>query len=105
MATCDNDMRDDGRGSPYAAPLWQTKSASLRKCYKNNNYSIITDFPALLWLLYPKSIVTVNDDGISYSPPRIGPLATGSSLAWEEIQALYVGELTFLRRNEWLIVK
>jgi len=37
--------------------------------------------PALLWLLYPKPVVIVNDDGISYRPPRMGPFATGSSLA------------------------
>ena len=55
--------------------------------------------PALLWLLYPKPIVTVNDDGISYRPPRMGPFATGGSLAWEEIQALYIGELTMHRRS------
>ena len=55
--------------------------------------------PALLWLLYPKPIVTVNDDGISYRPPRMGPFATGGSLAWEEIQALYIGELMMHRRS------
>jgi hypothetical protein len=43
---CDIDKRDDGRGSPYAAPLWQTKSASLWNCIKNNNNSIIADFTA-----------------------------------------------------------
>src|SRR5260221_6666225 len=55
--------------------------------------------PALLWLLYPKPIVTVNDEGISYRPPRMGPFATGGSLAWEEIQALYIGELAMHRRS------
>src|SRR6266481_5968077 len=55
--------------------------------------------PALLWLLYPKPIVTVNDDGISYRPPRMGPFATGGSLAWEEIQVLYIGELAMHRRS------
>lgn len=55
--------------------------------------------PTLLWLLYSKPLVTVNDDGISYRPPRMGPFATGGSLAWEEIQALYIGELTMHRRS------
>ena len=55
--------------------------------------------PTLLWLLYPKPVVIVNDDGISYYPPRVGPFATGGSLAWEEIQALYIRDLTMGRRS------
>jgi hypothetical protein len=55
--------------------------------------------PALLWLLNPKPIVTINDDGISYHPPRMGPFSTGGSLAWEEMQALYIGALTMHHRS------
>ena len=50
--------------------------------------------PSLLRLLFPKPVVTVNDEGISYHPPRIGPLAFGGSLAWKQIKALYIGEVT-----------
>jgi hypothetical protein len=55
--------------------------------------------PSLLWLLHPKPVVIVNDDGISYHPPRMGPFATGGSLAWEEIQALYISNLTMDRKS------
>jgi hypothetical protein len=55
--------------------------------------------PALARLLFPKPVVTVNDEGISYHPPWIGPFAFGGSLAWEEIKALYAGELAMRRWN------
>jgi hypothetical protein len=51
--------------------------------------------PALFWLLRP--VVTVNEKGILYHSPRMGPFAFGGFLAWEEIKALYVGELTMRR--------
>src|SRR5260370_41583794 len=53
--------------------------------------------PALARLLFPKPVVTINDESISYHAPRMGPFAFGGSLAWEEIKALYVGELTIPR--------
>jgi hypothetical protein len=43
--------------------------------------------------------MTVDDEGISYRPPRIGPFAFGGSLTWGEIKALYVGELAMGRRG------
>lgn len=54
---------------------------------------------ALARLLFPTPVVTINDEGISYHAPRIGPFAFGGSLAWEEIKALYIGELTMYRRG------
>jgi hypothetical protein len=36
--------------------------------------------PILPWLLFPKPVVMVNDEGISYRPPRIGPFGFGGSL-------------------------
>ena len=53
--------------------------------------------PALTWLLFPKPVVIVNDESILYHFPRIGPFAFSGSLAWEEIKALYLGELTLRR--------
>lgn len=50
--------------------------------------------PILPWLLFPKPVVMVNDEGISYRPPRIGPFAFGGSLSWKQIKALYIGEVT-----------
>ncbi len=55
--------------------------------------------PALVWLLFPWPVLTVDDEGIQYRPPRMGPFAFGGSLGWEEIQALYVGELVMQGRG------
>ena len=55
--------------------------------------------PGFLRLLFPKPLVTINDSGISYDPPRIGPLSFRSSLAWKGIEALYISELTTRQRG------
>jgi len=55
--------------------------------------------PALFRLLFPKPIVTVDDQGIAYQPSRIGPFVFDGSLAWGEIKALYIGELTMNKRK------
>ena len=55
--------------------------------------------PALARLLFPKPAVTINDESISYHAPRMGPFAFSGSLTWEEIKALYIGELTMHRRG------
>ena len=55
--------------------------------------------PVLARLLFPKPVVIINDKGIAYRPPRTGPFAFGGSLVWEEIEALYIGELTMHRRT------
>ena len=55
--------------------------------------------PTLIQLLFPKPIVIVNDEGIFYYSPRMGPFTFSGSLAWREIQALYIGELMMPRRG------
>jgi hypothetical protein len=56
-------------------------------------------FPALFRLLFPKPIVTIDDNGIAYQPSRIGPFGFHGSLAWGEIKSLYIGELTMNKRG------
>lgn len=53
--------------------------------------------PSLLRLLFPKPLVVVNQQGITYSPPSVGVFDFGASLAWNEIEALYPFELTINR--------
>ena len=55
--------------------------------------------PALFRMFFPKPVVTVDDEGISYHPPRTGPFAFGGSLGWGEIKAIYAGELAMSRRG------
>lgn len=50
--------------------------------------------PLLPWFLFPKPVVAITDEGISYSPPRIGPLAFRGELSWKQIKALYITEVT-----------
>jgi hypothetical protein len=55
--------------------------------------------PAFFRMLFPMAVVTVDDEGISYHPPRTGPFAFGGSPGWGEIKAIYAGELTMSRRG------
>jgi len=58
--------------------------------------------PSLSRLLFPKPVVTIDDNGISYNPSRVGFVKFNATIAWEEVAALYTGRLT-MQRNKSIV--
>ena len=56
-------------------------------------------------LFFANPILVIDNETISYNPPKIGPFAFQGAIRWEEIEALYLGELTTRRRGKIKVLR
>jgi hypothetical protein len=70
------------------------------KLVRANPLLIFLYIPGLYKLYFSNPVVVINDEGITYNPPKLGSFAFRSFISWEEISALYPGELTINKRGK-----
>jgi hypothetical protein len=71
-----------------------------RKLVQGNPLLFFLYIPGLFKLFFSNPVVVINDEGITYSPPSFGSFSFHSRILWEEISALYLGELTTSKRGK-----
>ncbi|GCE47131.1 hypothetical protein EI42_00651 [Thermosporothrix hazakensis] len=56
--------------------------------------------PALFHMLSTKPLVVVDEEGIRYNLPALGPIELGGFLPWNEIVGLYLADISALQQGK-----
>ncbi len=70
------------------------------KLIQESPRSVLLRIPFFYNLFSAKPILVIDNETISYNPPRMGPFAFQGSIKWEEIEALHLGELITRKRGK-----